>query len=41
MGRVQSYNLYIRLRSRDKLLVIILCVGSTDLVKEAIACKVA
>ncbi len=36
MGQVQNYNLYVRLSSQEKLLGI-LCVGSTDSVKVAIA----
>ncbi len=38
MGRVQNYNFYIRPSSHEKLLVI-LCIGSTDLVKVAIVLK--
>ncbi len=38
MGRVQNYNLYVRLSSPEKLLGI-LCVRSTDTVKVAIAFK--
>ncbi len=36
MGRVQNYNLYVRLSSHEKLLGI-LCVGNTDSVKVAVA----
>ncbi len=36
MGRVHNCNLYIRSSSHERLLVI-LCIGSTDLVKVAIA----
>ena len=38
MGRVQNCNLYIRPGFQEKLLVI-LCIGSADLVKVAIALK--
>ncbi len=38
MGRVQNCNLYIKQSSHEKLLVI-LCIGSTDLVKVAIVLK--
>ena len=38
MGRVQNCNLHIRSSSHKKLLVI-LCIGSTDLVKVAIVLK--
>ncbi len=40
MGWVQNYNLYVRLSPHEKLLRI-LCVGSTDSVKVAIAFKSA